>query len=347
MTASPVQNQIYAGWLYAAVSNTDGSLFGIFMTKDFGQNWVRVRIPTEPRVGSFTPAIPSSDIGLGDYNVTNGAGNFDITMAIDPTNPNIIYVGGYNAPATGTGMIRVDTTKIWDAHNLTLFSAAAAGGAIDLSSTGPVTIGAYQNGWFTPGDYLNFIRDPNDPFNANSTLFVRNLVQFTNNGFGTEWIPFDAPMPFDGTSPSYHRLITMVDPTTGLTRLVFGTNRGVWSVLDDDGVQLYGSSVGTMPTPGETATATCKSLSFSTGPCNRATPPWPPATTMPCSTPAATTAGLRPTAWFSRPANCSGSGPVRGRRLGEWPRISKAKARVIRHSSLVRCRKTWEPRSSA
>src|SRR5690606_1946502 len=128
LTASPVQNQIYSGWLYAAVSDAGGNLFGVFMTKDFGQNWVKIRIPTEPTVGGFTPAMPSNNIGLGDYNVTNGAGNFDITLDIDPTNPNIIYLGGYHAWATGSGMIRIDATKVWDAHNFTFHSAVSGDG---------------------------------------------------------------------------------------------------------------------------------------------------------------------------------------------------------------------------
>ncbi len=256
LTASPVQNQIYAGWLYAAVSEANGNLFGIFMTKDFGQNWVRIRIPTEPTVGGFTPAMPSNNIGLGDYNVTNGAGSFDITLAIDPTNPNIVYLGGYNPPATGSGMIRIDATKVWDAHNLTFFSATAADGATDYNSVGAITPGPYPDGPYgllgaTSENYLNLIRNPDDPFNADSTIFARNLNQFTNNGFGANWIPFDVPtLMSGGTSPSYQRLVTMIDPTTGLTRVVFGTNRGVWSVLDDHGVQLTGASVGATPSPG-------------------------------------------------------------------------------------------------
>jgi len=253
LTASSVANQIYAGWLYAAVSNASGGFAGLYMTKDYGQNWVQVRVPTERPDSGYTPSIPSNDVRLGDYPVTNGNGVYAISLAIDPTNPNVVYLGGFRAPSTGSGMIRVDATKVWDAHNLTLFSAVAADGAIEYNSVGPVTPGSLSNGWYTPGDYLNFIRDPNDPFNTNSTLLVSNLNQFTNNGFGAEWIPYDAPLGGNGAAtaaPSYHRLYTMVDPTTGLTRLIYGTNRGVWSVLDDDGRQVTDQSVGTQPTPG-------------------------------------------------------------------------------------------------
>ena len=33
----------------------------------------------------------------------------------------------------------------------------------------------------------------------------------------------------------YHRIATMIDPTTGLPRLIFGNDQGVWSVLDNNG----------------------------------------------------------------------------------------------------------------
>ena len=33
----------------------------------------------------------------------------------------------------------------------------------------------------------------------------------------------------------YHRVVSMIDPTTGLARLIFGNDQGVWSVLDNQG----------------------------------------------------------------------------------------------------------------
>jgi len=258
LTSSPVQNQIYGGWLYAAVVSIDDSLLGVYMTKDYGQNWVRVRIPNEPTVAGFDPAIPTNDILRSDINLVRDRGNQNITLAIDPTNPNIVYLGGYRPPNTGSGMIRIDATRVWDAHNLTFFSSEEFLGVTDYFSVGAITVGSFSNGSYgltgrTGQNYLNLIRNPDNPFNANSTIFVRNLGQFANNGFGVDWIPFDAPLTPEGftgsTSPSYQRLVTMIDPTTGLPRLVFGTNRGVWSVLDDHGVQLNGTSVGSTPTP--------------------------------------------------------------------------------------------------
>ena len=43
-TGNAAQDAVYEGWLYAIVSTPAGALDGIFVTKDFGQNWTEVRI---------------------------------------------------------------------------------------------------------------------------------------------------------------------------------------------------------------------------------------------------------------------------------------------------------------
>ena len=331
MTNSPVENQIYAGWLYAAVSNTDSTLNGIFMTKDFGQNWVQVRIPTLPPVTGYHAGHPQQRRALGDYNVLGTQGNYDIALAVDPTNPNVIYLGGQHAPNTGTGMVRVDTTAIWDAHNLTLRSDVANDGAIDLSSTGPVTIGAYPPNPYTEyyppflltdDNYLNFIRNPHSPFDSGSTLFVYNLGQFTNNGFGATWTPFDV----SGTD--YHRFFTMIDPTTGLPRIVFGNDQGVWSVIDDHGVQLAGQGVGTQPTPSMDRNGNLQITQFYYGAVQPSNTGVAAVTTRPCSTAVPrTTAGHRRRGTSSRPGTSTGTDRRRRRRHGSRHRPARVGTR--------------------
>ncbi len=61
------------------------------------------------------------------------------------------------------------------------------------------------------GSYLDLIRNPGSPFSSSATIYVFNYGNFTNNGDGVEWIPFDV----GGTD--YHRMVTMIDPLTGLT----------------------------------------------------------------------------------------------------------------------------------
>jgi subtilisin-like proprotein convertase family protein len=243
-TGNAAQDPIYAGWLYATVSTQGGTLYGIFQTKDFGQNWTQVRVPSLPPVfADIAQAIPSNDVRLGDYSVIGNTrfpqGNYNITMAVDPTNPNVIYVGG-TADGNQTGLIRIDATNIWDAHSLVAHSSNFTDGSLDLSSMGPATTDTNLfEPFFLPGgrggvffdytSYQNFIRNPYAPFVAGSRLDVFNYSRFTNNGGGVTWTAFDV----GGTD--YHRVVTMVDPTTGLPRLIFGNDQGIWSVLDNNG----------------------------------------------------------------------------------------------------------------
>ena len=44
-TGNAAEDAIYAGWLYAAVATPTGGFFGLFVTKDFGQNWTRSASP--------------------------------------------------------------------------------------------------------------------------------------------------------------------------------------------------------------------------------------------------------------------------------------------------------------
>ena len=69
---------------------------------------LHARQPQTDPTGSGTPG--------GSYYFK---GNFSSSLAIDPTNPNVFYFSGTNAFGT-TGMIRVDTTGIADAHALYL-----------------------------------------------------------------------------------------------------------------------------------------------------------------------------------------------------------------------------------
>ena len=67
-TGNAAQDPIYAGWLYAAVATPAGSFDGLFVTKDFGQNWTKVRIPTLPPVfGTIAQAIATNDVSQPDY----------------------------------------------------------------------------------------------------------------------------------------------------------------------------------------------------------------------------------------------------------------------------------------
>src|SRR5579883_3318271 len=241
-TGNSAEDPIYEGWLYAAVAGPDGSFVGLFVTKDFGANWTEIHIPTLAPIGPTDQAIPNNNVSNPNYSITGSVqfpqGNYNLILAVDPTDPSIVYLGG-SRDGNQTGLIRVDTTTLWDAHSLVAFSDVNTDGALDLNSTGPATV---DNNQFSPvfepfgvgsfgttTSYLNFIRNPDAPFTIGSELDVANYSSFTNNGNGVEWIPFDMP----GTD--YHAVTTMVDPVTGLPRLIFGNDQGIWSVLDDNG----------------------------------------------------------------------------------------------------------------
>jgi subtilisin-like proprotein convertase family protein len=253
-TGNALDDAIYAGWLYAAVATPTGGYDGLFMTKDFGQNWVEVNIASvPPPPNHFNQAIPSNDVTQPNYAITLlSQGNLYLTLSTDPTNPNIVYLGSfgntvndvagaYNFVASDTGLVRIDTTNIWDAHNLDATSYDVNdGGAVTLISQGSSHFTTFLEtpGWLVPPDYfidptpyLNFIRDPQAPFLAyDATLLVTDISNFANNGAGVTWIPFDVP------GSGYQASVAEIDPTTGLPRLIFGNSQGIWSVLDNNGV---------------------------------------------------------------------------------------------------------------
>src|SRR6185437_15220728 len=111
-----IQNKIYEGWLYAAVAAPDGSLVGLFLTKDNGATWTLVHTGTFPSLNNNL-AIPSNDQTRTDYTVINSPsfpqGNYNISLAVDPKNPNIVYFGG-TSDGQSSGLVRVDVTGIYD-----------------------------------------------------------------------------------------------------------------------------------------------------------------------------------------------------------------------------------------
>ena len=246
-----VQDTIYSGWLYAAVTTPSGGFDGLFVTKDFGENWTNVGInstgavvpiltPVTQLPLGFNQAIASNDITGPAYPITDVTqGNVALSLTVDPTDPSIVYLGsfggdGYNSD---TGLIRVNTTNLWDAHSLVAYySFLNNGGALTLASVGPASVNSnlagvlalYGND-YVPTSFLNYIRNPDDPFMFDATLRVYNYENFTNNGAGATWTAFDMP----GTG--YQTAIALTDPTTGLPRLIFGNDTGIWSVLDDNG----------------------------------------------------------------------------------------------------------------
>src|SRR5207248_622765 len=115
--------------------------------------------------------VPSNNTSFEDEPVLGGVGgfeaqgNYDMSLAVDPTNPAVIYVGGtHDGPPTG--FLRVDTTFLHDAHSF-YEDDNAAGGGLRRNADNPVVLKKFPNGarsTFFPNaidnPYINLIRDP-------------------------------------------------------------------------------------------------------------------------------------------------------------------------------------------
>jgi subtilisin-like proprotein convertase family protein len=266
LTGNVVEDKQYEGWVYALEATPLSMFDGLFMTKDFGQNWTAIHLPiltATPAQGAPVVAISTNKALPDAYPFGNPArgfnqGNYDISLLIDPNNPNVVYIGGTNngdfsdpnGNAMGLGLIRVDTTHVWDAHNMTAFdNQTADGGAIMPGTTGPIGLKNLDVTKFVPeleyglathtftmdpaGDtpaFYNLLRDPDNPFLANASLLTFNIGRFTNDGSGATY----SIMHFgDGTPLNEHQAFDYRDPVTGLTRLIFVNDIGVFTGLDD------------------------------------------------------------------------------------------------------------------
>ena len=143
-TGDVLLDTFYAGWLYAVVSTGTasngqffggGNLDGLYLTKDFGRNWVKVHIPVYFPDSAASPSVahPSNNETRADQDIFGqpglpGQGNYDISIAIDVNDPRIVFVGGDGiaAPSPAGGVIRVDTTAVNDAQAFNQFDNSSA-----------------------------------------------------------------------------------------------------------------------------------------------------------------------------------------------------------------------------
>lgn len=263
-----VENILYEGWLYAVVTN--GFSDQVYLTKDNGQTWTQLQIDSAPTPNNRVPvqAIPTNDYTQGSYNIDASPifqhGATHVSLAVDPTNPNIVYLGG-TANGNVSGLIRIDATAVYDSHAVVPYdNSRPDGGLFQNSTTGRVAeindaafgparyLGTTSPVPFTPGPYLNLLQDPTNPFAVNSTLFVQDVANFTNDGTGVKWVPIDSMLQANAgsTVPStnIHQIVTMVDPVTGATRLIAVDDQGVFTgVVNADGTLT--TSTGTALTP--------------------------------------------------------------------------------------------------
>ncbi len=266
-------NNYYKQWLVAAVSAPGGKLDGVFVTKDQGQNWTRLNLNAN---GGF--ADTGADIELtrplseDDYFSDRGTAH-SIALAMDPTDPNILYVGADR-------LIRVDMTLINDPFKLQEYSHRDATGGVYTTTTnanndpsnagggliGPDALdtsrGAPALNSVTPindaydadlratrrrvWNFTNLKFNPYEPFLSNTTIFTSNITTFENNGNDVLWVDpavrrINASAT--NTTPEFSNdfdwvssIITTVDPLTGRARVLWGHDEGVGTfVATEDG----------------------------------------------------------------------------------------------------------------
>lgn len=255
-TGNRVLQSVYQGWLYAYVATPAGATNGLYLTKDFGRNWTKVNLPVFRPFGNVE--YGTNDESRNPIDILTGLGpqgDDDIAIAVDPLNPNIVYLGGtQNSRSTGMGLIRVDVTTMSDTQAYVPYDNSDPGGGDiqhDLNNPGtgndgPAEIKPRADGFNEgPGrlysvegavtfpivntSYFNLIRDPNNlqDFVSDPTLLFRNIARFRNEGTDVRYAPFDAEV-----DTNVHRMLTLVDPISGRSRLIVTDDMGVASVVD-------------------------------------------------------------------------------------------------------------------
>ena len=156
-TNNEAESETYSGWLYAAVATSVDTFDGLFVTKDFGENWTQIQLNSLPPLADgYNQAVPIDNLADPQYNIdaTGADANIYLSVAIDPQNPNITYLGGFGGVNvdSDSGLIRVDATKLYDPHALVnvLYDSS---GNLTLQSTGWTTINSVIDGepsWDSP-----------------------------------------------------------------------------------------------------------------------------------------------------------------------------------------------------
>ncbi len=257
VAGDPLANSYYQRWVYAAVAEDSGEFDGLYLSKDAGANWTRLL------TGGATPSAFFTHFG----------GNHSLSLAVDPTDPNIVYMGSY-------GLLRIDATFTNDPYNLSLYQHSNADGGVtrdltrggvDVTDRGGVGGGliaispdpAPYIRTLTPGDLnasirrdprnlwnqLNLLRDPFQPFITDTSLQVSNVLKFFNDAQDTvivsPMIMRDGNLP--GTSPDEldmrsddpftfvwaSALVAVLDPLTGKARILMGADEGITTFVNN------------------------------------------------------------------------------------------------------------------
>jgi hypothetical protein len=258
---------MYSGWLYAVVANSgNAGIQGVYVTKDFGQNWTKIEIRTTNYNG--IRSLPTNSVdpaATATYDFGFNESDYALSLTVDPTNPEVIYLGGsfggFDESGQPESMIRVDISRLSDANSFFMGNSGNDSGAIQpntrdvIGLENPVNYGVYPAP-APPYDprkqtFTNLYRNPAGLLIANSSILVYNTGSLANNGTGARWVPMgnnpsdinsgvsllgnSVGVPWGSNSyggNGIQQLLTTVDPLTGRTRVIAVTNTGVYTGLD-------------------------------------------------------------------------------------------------------------------
>jgi hypothetical protein len=230
----------------------NGTQFGLYKSSDGGLNWTNVKLMDQTGFNIDSKGLASpvySRLNLLGKDAANGA-----SMVVDPTNPNIVYIGGsvaydpaafVNGNAEGVrdhGLIEVDTGDMLDATD-DGFSAAqsivlednAWGGSLKLTDILNNSDDIMKE-WTAHDAYFRVIYDTGSaPFSGSGTFkYIFEGVSWYDISTG-EYDPYFGSDPnfgenwgISGQLPAEVLSLT-VDPQG---RILVGTEKGLWRVVN-------------------------------------------------------------------------------------------------------------------
>ncbi len=219
---------------------------GLYKTSDGGLNWTKVMIKANvggdvvPANSGF-PQINFQDVNLLGNNASNVG-----SLVIDPTNPNVVYVGGADNSLQffggddsiqSPGLMRVDTGDMMD--------------AVLAKKLGYATYNGFGYGSLVVNGFNSDLNNGDDIYKYVASLVVANTSTFKKSSGQYPTLPSDLGVTYVGEGVSWYDMVAeeyeptfstigasnipgqvesfTVDP---LGRLLVGTSQGVYRVQD-------------------------------------------------------------------------------------------------------------------
>ena len=122
------------------------------MTKDGGATWTEIQTPVYPISHDQSPGCsPSRPTTTTEpnYDVVSSStfpqGNYTLSLAVDPHRPQRRLCRRHRRSARPRGLIRIDTTDIFDSHAFVAFdNNLNDGGQLEINTAGRIQVTNYK-----------------------------------------------------------------------------------------------------------------------------------------------------------------------------------------------------------